>query len=140
LVAISHRTARKEQLATLEAEIDAEVSRLYGLSEDDLAAIDRELNGPAASGGDEEADEADTETGDDEDDEVAGDLSPADWARSWISYALGTVLSRFEIGARGGLGCGDFPEATVAERLQTRFVDRLVWPFYEHQEPYYPTY
>lgn len=34
----------------------------------------------------------------------------------------------------------DIPEATVAERLQTRFVDRLVWPFYEHQEPYYPTY
>ena len=116
LVAISHRIARKEQLAALEAEIDAEVSRLYGLSEEDLAAIDRELNGSAASGGDEEADEADTETGDDEDDaEAAGDLSPADWARSWISYALGTVLGRFEIGTPGGLGCGDFPEATVAE-------------------------
>lgn len=116
LRAITDRTTRKEQLATLEAEIDAEVSRLYGLSEEDLAAIDRELNGPAACGGDDEADEADTETGDDEDDaEAAGDLSPADWARSWISYALGTVLGRFEIGKGGGLGGGDFPVATVAE-------------------------
>lgn len=34
----------------------------------------------------------------------------------------------------------DIPEVTVAERLQTRFVDRTVWPFYEHEEPYYPTY
>ena len=34
----------------------------------------------------------------------------------------------------------DIPEATVAERLQTRLVDRIVWPFYDHQEPYYPTY
>lgn len=116
LRSVADRTSRKEQLAALEAEIDAEVSRLYGLSEEDLAAIDRELNDPATCGGDEETDEADTETGDDEDDaEAAGDLSPADWARSWISYALGTVLSRFEIGKDGGLGCGDFPEATVAE-------------------------
>ena len=115
LCAIAARTARKEQLATLEAEIDAEVSRLYGLSEEDLAAIDRELNGPAASGGDDESEEADTESGEDEDDaEATGDLSPADWARSWVSYALGTVLGRFEIGKPGGLGCGDFPESTVA--------------------------
>ena len=112
---MSARAARKEQLSTHETKIDVEVSRLYGLSEDDLAAIDRELNGPAASGGDDDA-EADTESCDDEDDtETAGDLSPADWARSWISYAVGTVLGRFEIGQSGGLGCGDFPEATVAE-------------------------
>jgi hypothetical protein len=115
LRSISDRTARKEQLAALEAEIDAEVSRLYGLSEEDLAAIDRELNGPVASIGDDDA-EADSESGDDEEDaEAAGDLNPADWARSWISYALGTVLGRFEIGKSGGLGCGDFPGATVAE-------------------------
>ena len=60
-------------------------------------------------------DESDEENGDDEDDaEATGDLSPADWSRSWVSYALGTVLGRFEIGKPGGLGCGDFPEATVA--------------------------
>lgn len=110
---IPSRTARKEQLAALEAEIDAEVSRLYGLSEEDLAAIDRELNGPAASGGDEDT-EADTDS-DEGEDEVTSDINPADWARSWVSYAVGTVLGRFEIGKPGGLGCGDFPEAAVAE-------------------------
>ena len=115
LRAIPYSSARKEQLVAFETEIDAEVSRLYGLSEEDLAAIDRELNGPAASGGDDDAVD-DTESGDDEDDaEAAGDLSPADWARSWVSYALGTVLGRFEIGKDGGLGCGDFPESTVAD-------------------------
>lgn len=112
---IADRSARKEQLAALEAEIDAEVSRLYSLSEDDIAAIDRELNGPTAAVGDEDG-EGDTETGDDEDDaEASGDLNPANWARSWISYAFGTVLGRFEIGTPGGLGCGNFPEAAVTE-------------------------
>jgi hypothetical protein len=111
LRAISDRAARKEQLASLEAEIDAEVSRLYGLSEEDLAAIDRELNVPTSSDGNDDA-EAE-ETPDEDEDEASGDLSPADWARSWVSYALGTVLGRFEIGEPGGLGCGDFPEATV---------------------------
>jgi hypothetical protein len=73
------------------------------------------LNGPAASADDDDA-EVDTEAGDDEDTaEAAADLSPADWARSWISYALGAVLGRFEIGKPGGVGCGDFSEATVAE-------------------------
>jgi hypothetical protein len=112
---IADRTIRRGQLAALETEIDAEVSRLYGLSEEDLAAIDRELNGPTASGGNDDA-ETDTEACDDEDDaELTGDLSPADWARSWISYAVGTVLGRFEIGTPGGLGCGDFSETTVVE-------------------------
>jgi hypothetical protein len=115
LRSIVDRTTRKEQLGALEAEIDAEVSRLYGLSEEDLAAIDRELNTQSASIGDYNK-EADTESGDSEDEaEATADLSPADWARSWISYALGTVLGRFEIGQPGGLGCGDVSEATVAE-------------------------
>lgn len=110
---IADRSARKEQLAALEAEIDAEVSRLYGLTEEDLAAIDRELS-PAAAGADEDMEE-DADAGNEEGEtEVAGDLSPDDWARSWISYAFGTVLGRFEIGKRGGLGCGDFHEASAA--------------------------
>lgn len=105
------RGERKVQLATLENEVDAEVSRLYGLTEADLAAIERELSGPAV---DEDSDvgEADGSSGDD-DAEGNDDFTPADWARSWLSYALGTVLGRFEIGKPGGLGCGDFPPATV---------------------------
>src|SRR5690606_11917178 len=47
--------------------------------------------------------------------DAIGDLTPADWARSWISYVLGTVIGRFEIGNANGLGCGDFPEPIVAE-------------------------
>jgi hypothetical protein len=112
LNAISDRTDRKEQIVDLEIEIDAEISRLYGLSEVDLAAIDRELNCPAA--GDDNA-EADAETGDDDDGLSTGEICPADWARTWISYALGAVLGRFEIGKPGRLGCGEFPEATVSK-------------------------
>lgn len=112
LIGLSDRVTREERLAALEAEIDAEVSKLYGLSKEDLAAIDREMNGPTSYGAEEAED--DEATGDEEDDhEATGYLSPADWARSWVSYAIGTVLGRFEIGKPGGLGCGDFPEATV---------------------------
>ena len=115
LETISNHTARKEQLAALEAEIDAEVSRLYSLTEEDLAAINRELIGPPSSEDDDIAKDEAASGDDQDDDEVTGDLSPADWARSWVSYAVGTVLGRFEVGKQGGLGCGDFPEATVAE-------------------------
>lgn len=113
---ITERTNRKEQLAALEAEINAEVSRLYELSDEDLAAIDRELSGPVASGGEEETEsESEAESEDEDIAEEAGDITPADWARSWVSYSIGTVLGRFEIGLLGGLGSGDFPEATTAE-------------------------
>lgn len=113
LRAIAARTARKEKLISLEDEIDAEVSRLYGLSEEDLAAIGLELNGPAAPPDNENAEEC-GESSDEEDNAEAA----SDWARSWLSYALGTVLGRFEIGQSGGLGCGDFPKATVTEILK----------------------
>ena len=107
------RAARQDRLHTLEAEIDAEVSRLYGLTEDDLAAIDRELNGPAVAATDE--DDGDT-AGEDEDTEAqALELSRAEISRHWISYSIGTVLGRFEIGKPGGLGCGDFAEPVATE-------------------------
>jgi len=104
--------ARQERLHALEAEIDAEVSRLYGLSEYDQAAIDRELSSAIVA-----EDGNGTETaGDHEDEEIqALELSQAEISRHWISYAVGTVLGRFEIGKPGGLGCGDFPEGVVAE-------------------------
>ena len=112
--AIADRKGRKGQLFALESEIDAEVCRLYGLSEEDLVAIDRELNGAAIEDYDNAED--DTDAGNHEDViKDIGDLSPPAWARSWISYALGTVLGRFEIGKPAGLGCGDFPESTVDE-------------------------
>lgn len=34
----------------------------------------------------------------------------------------------------------EIPEAAVRTELMRRFVDRVVWPFITHQEPYYPKY
>lgn len=113
LGSVTIRSARKDQLASHEAEIDAEVFRLYDLSHEDLAAIDRELGFSMTTCEDDETNEADESSEDDE--EEAGELSPADLSRSWVSYALGTVLGRYEIGKPEGLGRGDFPEATVTE-------------------------
>lgn len=39
-----------------------------------------------------------------------------------------------------GLGPADVPENQVQAGLEKRFVDRVTWLFYEHQEPYYPEY
>jgi len=106
------RAARQEKLQKLEAEIDAEVSWLYGLSEEDLAVIDRELNSPVVAETEEDADAG----GNEEDEDVQTlVLSQTEISRHWISYAIGAVLGRFEIGKPRGLGCGDFPEPVVAE-------------------------
>lgn len=106
LESLEFLSSRKALLASKENEIDQEVSRLYGLTDEDLAAIDRELSGqPVAS-----EDDADAETGTEEEEETqAAELSPDEWARSWISYAVGIVLGRFEIGKPDGLGRGNFP-------------------------------
>lgn len=114
LVSLESFSARKALLAEKEAEIDREVSRLYGLTEEDLAAIDRELSGEAPTA--EAAPETEGEP-DDEEEAAGAALSPDEWARSWISYAVGIVLGRFEIGVPDGLGRGDFPPA-VNEALK----------------------
>jgi hypothetical protein len=89
--------------------IDAEVFRLYNLGAEDLAAIDHELSGSAIA----EADDASTTEEDDEEGEDPSDLSPAEIARCWASYAVGTVLGRFSIGEPGGIGRGDFSPEQV---------------------------
>jgi type I restriction-modification system DNA methylase subunit len=106
------RATRQERLHALETEIDTEVSRLYGLSGEALAAIDRELSGAR-----EATDDEDTEPADGEEDDAVQPLevSREEISRHCISYAIGTVLGRFEIGKPGGLGCGDFSESVVAE-------------------------
>lgn len=78
-------------MQVLEREVDLLVYELYGLSESDRISIESEVGeAPSLS------------------------LSePTALAAAWISYAIGTVLGRFEIGKSGGLGCGDFPAATV---------------------------
>lgn len=39
-----------------------------------------------------------------------------------------------------GLGPENLPRAAVATELLRRFVDRVSWLFYTHEEPYYPAY
>lgn len=39
-----------------------------------------------------------------------------------------------------GFRVEEMPEAAVRTELMRRFVDRVVWPFITHQEPYYPKY
>jgi hypothetical protein len=39
-----------------------------------------------------------------------------------------------------GFGPGDIHASVVATALGTRFLDRVTWLFYRHEEPYYPDY
>jgi hypothetical protein len=105
---------RQNRQSQLEVEIDAEVSRLYDLRENDLAIIDLELSDIQLAPYGDESDQADeVEDENSEDHEVSQEAI----SRSWISYAFGTVLGRFEIGKPDGLGRGDFADSAVAEIL-----------------------
>ncbi len=109
-------TGRKGILSEKESAIDAEVSRLYGLSEEDLAAIDRELSANAL-GEDEESMEDRESGGEEEETETSAELSEDEWGRRWISYAAGIALGRFDVGVPDALGCGNFP-LSVADALK----------------------
>jgi hypothetical protein len=39
-----------------------------------------------------------------------------------------------------GLGPHNLPQDAVYTKLASRFIDRATWPFYNHEEPYYPKY
>ena len=85
--------AAQERLARLERQIDDEVYRLYGISDEDRAALEAELAGgnPAQEGGDR--------------------ITDHELAIRWISCAVGIVLGTFQPGvtprpAREGLGEG----------------------------------
>jgi hypothetical protein len=111
-------TGRKGILSEKESAIDTEVSRLYGLSEEDLAAIDRELSDNAL--GQDEEDGEDGESGGEEEEtetETSAGLSEDEWGRRWISYAAGIALGRFDVGVPDALGCGNFP-LSVADALK----------------------
>jgi hypothetical protein len=123
LCKVEDREARQERLRTLEAEIDAEVSRLYALGEEDLAAIDRELSDAPVA---EECEDAETAAGEEDENAQALEVSQAELSRQWVSYAIGTVLGRFEIGNPGGLGCGDLSESVVAEIRKLVDVDGIM--------------
>ena len=89
---------RGDALADVEKDIDEEVYRLYGISDEDRKAIESELAEPAAEG--EEAKEPDY-------------IDDEEIARRWISYAVGIVMGRFQPG--GNLGQGRFSQPVAAE-------------------------
>jgi hypothetical protein len=107
--------AREQRLARLESEIDSDVSRLYELSDDDLALIRQELEGipeTKIEANDREMEEGNN-TADDEEEGGSANWTDQTLAQAWISYAFGTVLGRYGIGDPGGLGRGDFEASTV---------------------------
>jgi len=107
---------RHAQLAEIERQIDEEVYRLYGISEEDRRAIEAEL----AAGGATAENEDDEEPGDADAEETATTetfWSEEKLAKAWISYAVGVVMGQFEPGKENGLGRGRFDTPT-AERLR----------------------
>jgi hypothetical protein len=95
-------------LNELENKIDAEVSKLYSLSAEDLAAINAELEDRTAQA----QENGESDSSGEEEEAATGDLNDQSLALNWISYAIGMAFGRFEPGKKDGLGCGSFPAAT----------------------------
>ena len=83
---IQNLQERAKRLADIEREIDEEVYRLYGISDEDRKAIENELikGGVANSDSEDAINELPPEAEDSK-----------DLAKQWISYALGIVMGRF---------------------------------------------
>ncbi|HEC36342.1 MAG TPA: hypothetical protein ENI39_07395 [Anaerolineae bacterium] len=117
-------TAAKARLADLERQIDEEVYRLYGISDEDRAAIKAEL-----AGGPTAADE------DDETEHATRNIPPMtreELAVRWIAYAVGVVLGRFRPGVPCALGSAvyrraDFAVGSLPAPDEAEF-DQLVGP------------
>jgi hypothetical protein len=93
--------AAQARLARLETQIDDEVYRLYGIGDENRAAIEAELSGSvqdADSDEEEASDEAEEES------EAAAGMTKLELAVRWVSYAVGIVLGRFKPGLAGELG------------------------------------
>lgn len=132
------QVASEARLAVLEAQINAEVYRLYGLSGADRAAIEAELaggvtldheggEGASFAGVDEEAKREEREEG-----AAEGTMTREELAVRWISYAVGVVLGRFQPGIRGALGSAiyrrdDFAVGSLPVPDEAEF-DELVGP------------
>ena len=101
---IEDLAAAHARLRELEAQIDEEVYRLYGISDEDRAAIETELGAAAPA------------------EEDGPPITREELAKRWISYAVGIVMGRFRPGlprtrephARGPLGRAVFHPADFA--------------------------
>jgi N-6 DNA Methylase len=104
-VALTTIESRVRELAAIERQIDDEVYSLYGIVPEERAAIEQEL----ADLPEEEAqEEAIGSTGNVLDAEFAPTFSQQEVDGLWVSYAVGIVLGRFQVGIGDGLGRGNF--------------------------------
>jgi hypothetical protein len=113
------------RLAALEAKIDDEVYHLYGISDEDRAAIEAELASQALAVAEDDGGTVVEGVADEESAEAETSMTPAELAVRWISYAVGILLGRFSPGVSGTLGCavyrregfavGSLPAPDVAE-------------------------
>jgi hypothetical protein len=112
-------TARHEQLAHVERQIDKEIFRLYEISDVDRKAIEEDLTEVKAvtEGADNDAD-GNGESGEASDEHVS--LTPEDLAKRWFSYGVGVALGRFQPGIEGALGCGSFILEAAAKFKQSK--------------------
>jgi len=115
---LNNLTAAQAHLSALEAQVNDEVYRLYGISDEDRAAIEAELAGEPLTGEDDETEHATRNTSDGEEgdtESVEPPMTEEELAVRWISYAVGIVLGRFVPGGSpsppaplppGGRGAG----------------------------------
>jgi hypothetical protein len=111
-ISVADVDERHSRLHGIEEEIDREVTRLYGLTEEDRLALQSELEGRGALAEEDTDDDASSQK-DDDDETVESVWTEAALARAWVGYAFGAILGRYAIDEPGGLGCGHFDETTV---------------------------
>ncbi|MFZ5915466.1 MAG: hypothetical protein ACOYZ7_00855 [Chloroflexota bacterium] len=112
---LADMTAAQARLAALERQIDDEVYRLYGISDEDRAAIEAELAGGAFAEGDDGAELPPAE--DEEAEESEAPMTREELAVRWISYAVGVVLGRFTIADCGlRIADSDASNSTIVNR------------------------
>jgi len=87
---LEEMAAAQARLAGLERQIDDEVYRLYGISDEDRAAIEAELRGDFRSTIDDPRPSIENRQ--------SKIVNRQELAVRWISYAVGIVLGRFTIG------------------------------------------
>ena len=96
--------ALQARLAELEAQIDDELYQLYGISDEDRAAIEAELSGGSSVEGGESETNSEEQEAEGEAEAAASTMTPQELAVRWASYAVGILLGRFKPGVAGELG------------------------------------
>ncbi|HPU07217.1 MAG TPA: BREX-1 system adenine-specific DNA-methyltransferase PglX, partial [Thermogutta sp.] len=121
---VQHVAQRHAQLAEIERQIDEEVYRLYGISEEDRRAIEEEVGSGQGAVGNEEEEPGDNDS--EETETTKTFWSEEDLAKAWISYAVGIVMGQFEPGTEKGLGRGRFDTATAGKLQELSDPDGLL--------------